>query len=317
MPAPALLCPFTGTPMRPWLTVASDWRRPDEPGDWQLWWSEEGQFGQVHPRPEPQAIGGFYDLADYHTHADARPTRHNALTRLMLGIAWRLDRGCPMDDAYWQAVAPAGAALDIGCGDGGLLEAMAIHMESGIGVEPDPRARARAAARGITALEGTAEDLPAKVLARRFDIITFMHVLEHCLDPKKALAQAAGLLNEAGRIVIEVPNNAALGLRQAGAFWRWLDVPRHLNFFTETSLRSLVTQAGLEVVRCDYDGYTRQFLPDWITDEARIEATLKGQRATPAWRSRHLGRALRLLARTALARPARKYDSVRLVCRRA
>src|SRR5690554_1503550 len=194
---------------------------------------------------------------------------------------------------------------------------MAIHMESCFVEEPDSRSRAEAAARGITALEGTAEDLPAEVLARRFDITTFMHVLEHCLDPKKALAQAAGLLNEGGRIVIEVPNNAALGLRQAGAFWRWLDVPRHLNFFTETSLRSLVAQAGLEVVRCDYDGYTRQFLPDWIADEARIEAALKGQRVTPAWRSRHLGRALRLLARTALARPARKYDSVRLVCRRA
>jgi hypothetical protein len=118
-------------------------------------------------------------------------------------------------------------------------------------------------------------------------------------------------------MVIEVPNNAALGLRQAGAYWRWLDVPRHLNFFTGESLRAFVTQAGLRVLRVDHDGYTRQFLPDWIADEAVIEAVLAGRRAEEARNQRHVWRALRLLLRTALAPASQKYDSVRLVCRKA
>ena len=304
--------------MRPWMTIARDWRRPEVMESWTLWWSDAGQYGQVYPRPDPAAIRAFYDLSDYYTHAGpASQPRHNRLTRLMLSLAWRMDRSCRADAAYWQAVLPAGAALEIGCGHGDRLQEIAPFVDSGIGVEPDARARAQAAAQGIAALDGTAEDLPAEVLAQRFDIILFMHVLEHCASPEKALAQAAGLLSDSGVMVIEVPNNSALGLRQAGAYWRWLDVPRHLNFFTESSLRAFAARAGLEVIRCDFDGYTRQFLPDWIGDEAVIEAILEGRKPDTARRNRHLWRAVRLLARTTFARPALKYDSVRLVCRKA
>jgi len=311
-------CPITGAPMRPWLHVARDWRRPELAGSWQLWWSDSGYYGQVYPRPDPAAISAFYDLPDYYTHAQSHTTlRHGPLTRLLLALAWRLDHGCKTDAAYWQAVLPPGAALEIGCGDGGRLQDIAPFVESGIGVEPDASARAQAAARGIAALAGTAEELPDEVLARRFDIILFMHVLEHCIDPKRALSQAASLLTDDGVMVIEVPNNAALGLRQAGAYWRWLDVPRHLNFFTEASLRAFVANAGLQVVRCDYDGYTRQFLPDWIADEAVIEAILEGRTPGTERRYRHLWRALRLMIRTALAPASLKYDSLRLVCRKA
>lgn len=311
-------CPLTGAPMRPWLHIARDWRRPEVAESWPLWWSDAGQYGQVYPRPAPAAIRAFYDLSEYYTHSDAtNQPRHGPLTRLMLTLAWRLDHGCAADAAYWRAILPPGAALEIGCGNGDRLQEIAPFVDSGIGVEPDALARAQAATKGIAALDGTAENLPAEVLARRFDIILFMHVLEHCADPEKALTQAAGLLSESGVMVIEVPNNAALGLLQAGAYWRWLDVPRHLNFFTESSLRAFVGRAGLEVVRCDFDGYTRQFLPDWIGDEAMIEAILDGRPPETARRFRHLWRAIRLLARTAFAPASLKYDSVRMVCRKA
>ena len=235
----------------------------------------------------------------------------------MQSLAWRLDHGTAADASFWRAVLPKGAALEIGCGHGDRLLQIAPFVERCLGVEPDPAARAEAAAKGVVALDGTAENLPDDVLAQRFDAILFMHALEHCADPEKALAQAVGLLTEGGVMVIEVPNNDGLGLRQAGAYWRWLDVPRHLNFFTEASLRAFVAGAGLQVMRCDYDGYTRQFLPDWIAEEAEIEAVLEGRRTSVARRYRHLWRALRLLVGTAMAPAPLKYDSLRLVCRRA
>ncbi len=311
-------CPVTGRPMRPWLSVSRDWRRPGHPGGWQLWWSEAGHYGQVYPRPDAAAIGGFYDLPAYYTHENmGSAARQGMLGRLMVALAWRLDRGCPPDAAYWRDVLPRGPALELGCGNGDRLTDIAPFVTECVGVEPDVKARKKAQEKGLTVLEGTAEILPEAVSARRFDAILFMHVLEHCADPALALAQAAGLLSDDGVMVIEVPNNAALGLRQAGAYWRWLDVPRHLNFFTGESLRAFVTQAGLRVLRVDHDGYTRQFLPDWIADEAVIEAVLAGRRAEEARNQRHVWRALRLLLRTALAPASQKYDSVRLVCRKA
>ncbi|MFN3315156.1 MAG: hypothetical protein ACK46Q_17120, partial [Hyphomonas sp.] len=102
------------------------------------------------------------------------------------------------------------------------------------------------------------------------------------------------------------------------ACWCWLDVPRHLNFFTETSLRAFAGRAGLAVRDCQYWGYGRQFGDDWLDTQAGIAAVMDGQPAADAaCRARQRRQAWALMARTAFAGHARKYDSVRLICRRA
>jgi len=316
---PAPLTP-TGKPMRPWLRINRDWRRPDDPRSWQLWWNDTEAFGQVFPRPSAEEIAQFYELATYYTHDNASARADAGLLgRLLVALAWRLDRGTGLETDYWRSLVPAGArnALELGCGNGDQMLKIASLVENCVGVEPDAKARAVACAKGLEVLDGTAENLPAAVTDRRYDVILFLHVLEHCADPELALAQAAGLLTDGGVMVIETPNNAALGLQSSGAFWRWLDVPRHLNFFTETSLRGFAERAGLRAERCEYWGFTRQFLPDWIADETQIESILDGTPINAAARRRHVLRAARLLIQSAFAPAARKYDSVRLICRRA
>ena len=70
------------------------------------------------------------------------------------------------------------------------------HLRHVRGVEPDPRAVRVARERGLDVMEGTAEQLPAEVQDRRYDLIVFSHVLEHTLDPVLALANARELLTE-------------------------------------------------------------------------------------------------------------------------
>ena len=96
----------------------------------------------------------------------------------------------------------------------------------------------------------------------------------------------------------------------------WLDVPRHLNFFTRRSLQALARAAGLEVMRYEWTGYCRMFSEEWIAEEqARWErfapACNGGMPPRPS-----KARAWRLLLRTGFSPPDRKYDSVRIVARR-
>ncbi len=319
---PDAICPVCGGAMQPWLQVPCDWRRPGVAGAWRLVWCKACAFGQVWPRPAAGDIPAFYDLARYYTHSATETgrieSRPGLAARLLLALAWRADRGVEPDAAWWAALPPDGArtALEIGCGSGQNLERLAAQGLDVAGVDPDGAACAAARRRGLAVWQGVAEALPGPVAGQRFDLVVLTHVLEHCLDPAAALAQAAARLAPGGRMMVEVPNNGCAGAKAAGACWHWLDVPRHLNFFTESSLRALVGQAGLVVERVEWWGYARQVHPDWIATEAQAEAVFAGQATADAGRlARHRRRAWGLLARTLLAPAARRYDSVRLILR--
>jgi SAM-dependent methyltransferase len=155
-----------------------------------------------------------------------------------------------------------------------------------------------AAARAVACSEadvydGRAEQLPPEIRGRRFDVVLLSHVLERCLDPAGALGNIREILAPGGgTLIVEVPNNEALGPHRFHGTWPWADVPRHLHLFTAHSLGRLPRAEGFTVVRTFHTGYTRQFKPEWSAVQSRI-----------AWK---------LLLRTALAKPAIKYDSIRV-----
>lgn len=318
-------CPLTGTAMHPRLRVPRDWRRPSDRRAWQIWWNDESGFGQIFPRPRAADVAAFYDIDGYYTHPERftpdseDEARLVGLTGRLIGaLAWRFEHGAEPTPAWWRSIIPETArqGLEIGCGDGDRMRTFGPYLEHVRGVEPDARAVGVARQRGLDVHEGTAEVLPPAVRDRRYDLIVFTHVLEHTLDPVLSLSNARDLLSEGGVMSIEVPNNACEGSRRMGSAWRWLDVPRHLNFFTPDSLKACAEAAGLKVQAVLYRGYVRQFMPDWIVDEARISADMEGRAVTQADIDRQVRHSLRLLARTALAHPARKYDSVRVICTR-
>ena len=201
---------------------------------------------------------------------------------------------------------------DIGCGNGELLDELRRRGHRVLGIEVDPLARQAAVRRGLSVLAGTAECLP-ELPARAFDTVVMSHVLEHTLDPLRAIANAARLAKPGGHVIIEVPNNACASLADRGAAWPWLDVPRHLNFFTERSLRRMARAANLALLGVEWTGYCRMFDEPWIREEQarwdRFAPALNGALAARASKAR----AWWLLARTACARPGRKYDSVRMI----
>jgi len=295
------------------LFRARDYRRPDDPKEWPLYWCDQCRFGRLAGDITPQEVATFYP-PDYYTHG--APTKADAalsfLDRLRVHLAWRFDAGVALDPG--EVARPHGRSpkfCDLGCGSGAQLGKFKSAGYDVIGVEPDPRARVVAEKMG-EAVDGTAENIPAKVAGMRFDVVLMSHVLEHCIDPVKALSNVGKILTPQGTLVIEVPNIGAAGFSRFRALWPWTDIPRHLNFFTERALRRALAMSGFDVKRAIYVGYARQFRPEWIRMQERVWERI-GAGRKPNFRLASWG----LLLRTAFAPNATKYDSVRVHAVRA
>jgi SAM-dependent methyltransferase len=81
--------------------------------------------------------------------------------------------------------------------------------------------------------------------AHRFDVILFLDVLEHLDDPAAALRHAASLLEQDGYVVATVP----------AFMWLWTthdDLNHHRTRYDRRTLRAVVEEAGLRVVRSRY-----------------------------------------------------------------
>lgn len=298
-----MICPVCAGGMPPLFTT-QDYRRPHDPTRFTVHWCGACDYGQVAGDFDAAAVARFYEVSGYYQPWDSTPPAPiTFLERLRVRLAWSFDRGQDLTPAEVDlpSRSEAPALCDIGCGVGRQLR---LFREGGYqvtGVETNAAARAAAQGEGAV-FDGTAEDLPAEVTRRTFDVVLLSHVLEHCREPARALANIRRILvPEGGTLIVEVPNNQALGLHRFHGAWPWADIPRHLHLFTARSLTRLLEAAGLTVVKTFYTGYTRQFKPEWVAVQSRIQPGPDYDRL--AWK---------LLAETALAAPARKYDSLRV-----
>ncbi len=147
-------------------------------------------------------------------------------------LAGRLDR-----------IAPPGPILDVGSGEGALLEALIARVRLAVGLEQGEQvARSQLDVRAIEIVDF--DDRPGEWAA-----IVFWHSLEHLREPRRAIQQAARLLAPSGVLVVAVPNRASWQARWLGDRWLALDLPRHLVHLTEDALAEGVRDAGLNVER--------------------------------------------------------------------
>lgn len=150
--------------------------------------------------------------------------------------------------------------LDVGCGAGGLGALLVArgHQVTGIELIAEAAAQARGRLHEVVVADIEADDLPFP--AGSFDAIVFADVLEHLIDPWRALGETVTLLSPGGVVVASVPNvqNAAVLWRLVRGRWDYRErgvLDRgHLRFFTLKSLRGLFAQAGLAIehVGCRY-----------------------------------------------------------------
>lgn len=139
---------------------------------------------------------------------------------------------------------PSDRVLDVGCGTGFLLEAVAETYRVA-GLDPSPQAVAYCTGRGLTGVRvGGVEDLAATA-GGPFDAVTFFDVIEHLPGDVGALSLAREILAPQGLVFVTVPA------------YQWLWSPQdtthgHYRRYTRGRLAEAFRNAGLDPVRVGY-----------------------------------------------------------------
>jgi O-antigen biosynthesis protein len=165
--------------------------------------------------------------------------------------------------------------LDVGCATGYLARALREQGCRVSGVEYDPAAAAEAEPELDKLVIGDLEqlDLTVEFAGELFDVVVFGDVLEHLRDPLPVLRSVRELLVPGGAVVISVPNIAhgdvRLSLLQGRFEYRSLGLldNTHIHFFTRSSLRAFLRDAGFTAV--DVQTTTADLLTTELADDAR------------------------------------------------
>jgi SAM-dependent methyltransferase len=138
-------------------------------------------------------------------------------------------------------VLPQGPVLDVGAGDGTLVEAFRRHGREAVGVDP----YASGANPHVRAVE-------LEEITGGWSAVIFWHSLEHLRKPVRALRHAAELVVPGGVLIVAVPNAESLQARLFGDRWLALDLPRHLVHISPPALLSELEALGFRVERVSY-----------------------------------------------------------------
>lgn len=195
---------------------------------------------RLDPRPSAEEMARHYVPHTY-ARAEAEAEGSGLAVRLDAtnhGIAARADRAA-------ERVAPK-RLLDIGCGDGRFLAAMAERGWQVEGLETDPVAADLARRRtGATVHEALLDD--AGLPAGAFGMVSLLHVLEHVPDPRATLTAARSLLAPGGVLFLALPNAGSAEASLFRSCWYPLDLPRHFWGFNPRSLVRLTEECGFAV----------------------------------------------------------------------
>ena len=236
------------------------------PGEWSLRTCNNPNCGSLwlDPMPLEQEIAKAY--RNYYTHQAAGTLRHrfvqfikrgylahrygyqqkevHALQKTLGLLAYlaAFRRGALDNLVKYLTELPHGHLLEVGCGDGQILEFMQNLGWTVEGVDFDSLAVESARRKGLRVRLGKLQT--QQYAENTFDAIVMSHVIEHVHQPDSLLRECHRVLKPGGKLVVLTPNARSWGHRKFRRCWRGLEPPRHLQVFTPQSLHRLTQQAG-------------------------------------------------------------------------
>lgn len=150
--------------------------------------------------------------------------------------------------------------LDVGCGNGGLLQFLEQQFPAAVLTGMDGYLEAlshcRRRSAGVQLFLQDVTRLSQSDIRITFDVITLMDVLEHLNHPSAVLDELHSFLNPGGIIIATVPASSAL--------WSERDVfLGHRKRYSAKDFTDLFSQSGYNVLHANYV-YSYLFLPAYI-----------------------------------------------------
>ncbi len=209
-------------------------------------------FWFMTPRPAEEEILSFYP-SSYHAYESDR----KGLTGYLVKIRQYLRR------RYYLSLLPPGpqkAVFDVGCGDCRNFEL--FQKVEGIrlaGVEIHPDLADRGRQRGFEIYKGSADRFDETSLENQFDLVTMNHLLEHVADPMTVLWKTLRILKPGGVLAGELPCINSLEYSVFRSYWAGFHFPRHLQAFSQSTLKKALHEAGFDHVRILYPPHPVQW----------------------------------------------------------
>lgn len=194
----------------------------------------------LNPRPEPSELATIYP-ANYGNYSNS----------VNPGLAFRVKgwlEGFTLAKLA-KPLPPHASVLDIGCGDGRLLDGLKrVAPDDAIleGIEISEEAAAGTRERGYTVTVGSVDEL--ELPAGRYDLIALIQVIEHVFHPVACLEKIHAALKPGGRVLFETPSTRCLDYSLFHRrYWGGYHFPRHLNLFEPGNFTRLLEERGFVI----------------------------------------------------------------------
>jgi len=148
------------------------------------------------------------------------------------------------------------AILDMGCGDGGLIDALdwcGYRNLTGI----DPFLNKDVEKGNYKLLKTSIENLEGEEI---FDVIMLHHSFEHVANPFEVIRHIKRLLKKDGLCIIRIPVSDSYAFDLYKENWVQLDAPRHIFLHTNKSMKVVTERNDLQVVEIVNDSLEFQFI---------------------------------------------------------
>jgi 2-polyprenyl-3-methyl-5-hydroxy-6-metoxy-1,4-benzoquinol methylase len=245
LPVEEAVCLFCGSVPADVVARGRDYEYASSPDFFELVRCRDCELIFLQPRPAAEAMSTIYP-ANYYAYNEEGG--ENGFVKFFRD---RIER--VKVRRYERLVAkPDAALLDIGCGDGRLLEVIRRFAPDDwrlAGIEIGEAAARRAADRGFEVRSGDFESLDVAGWEERFDLALMHHVIEHVREPRAVLRKVSSLMAEGGVFSVETPETRGWDYRLfRSRYWGGYHIPRHFYLFDADTLTRLLREEGFEIL---------------------------------------------------------------------
>ena len=149
-----------------------------------------------------------------------------------------VERGHQYGNILSKYIKKKGTVLDVGAAAGFILKGLVDSGWQGYGIEANEKMASFGRDKmGLNIQTGTFETFESK---QAFDLICFLQVISHFVDPSLAVQKACNMLSPNGYILIETWNWKSLTAKLFKKKWHQFSPPSVLHWFSKKSLNLLM-----------------------------------------------------------------------------